>query len=172
VNTSLNVINIGTTKFSMSIFINNVKPRLFDRQIKLVSFDGDVNSKQAGKQRMSQYTMRLLPALNATCGRIGTYLLLKVDLDDDWWGLRADGDASVLRDNGASENKFFQSQSNLYMFLMESFQKHNFMELQSYSYDAVRKRLIEVTFADASSPLPADSLTVRFLLYATLCIGS
>jgi hypothetical protein len=55
-----------------------------DRHIKLVPFDEDVNSKQSGKQRMSQYTMRLQVALNATCGRIGTYLLLKLDLDDDW----------------------------------------------------------------------------------------
>ena len=84
-----------------------------DRHIKLVPFDGDVNSKQSGKQRMSQYTMRLQDALNATCGRIGTYLLLKLDLDDDWWGLRADGDASILQDNDASENKFFQAQSKL-----------------------------------------------------------
>ncbi len=83
-------------------------------------------------------------------------------------GLRADGDASILQDNDASENKFFQTQSKLCIFLMESFQKHNFMELQSYSYDAVRKRLIAGTFADASSPLAADSLTVRFLPYDTL----
>ena len=34
--------------------------------------------------------MRLQNVLNETCGRIGTYLLLKLDLDDDWWGLRED----------------------------------------------------------------------------------
>ncbi len=49
---------------------------------------------------------------------------------------------------------------------MESFHNRNFMEVQSYSYDVVRKRLITGTFA--SSLLPADSLTVRFLPYATL----
>jgi hypothetical protein len=139
-----------------------------DRHIKLVPFDGDVNSKQSGKHRMSQYTMCLQAALNTFCGRIGTYLLLKLDLDNDWWDLQSDGDTSILQDNDASENKFFQAQSKLYMFLMESFQKHNFMELQSYSYDAIRKCLIAGTFADASSPLAVVSLTVRFLPYDTL----
>ena len=61
-----------------------------DRHIILVPFDGDVNSNQSGKQHMSQYTMCLQVPLNATCGRIGTYLLLKLVLDDDWWGLRED----------------------------------------------------------------------------------
>ena len=28
--------------------------------------------------------------------------MLKFDLDDDWWGFRADGDASILQDNDAS----------------------------------------------------------------------
>ncbi len=35
--------------------------------------------------------------------------MLKFDLDDDWWGFRADGDASILQDNDASENEFFQT---------------------------------------------------------------
>ena len=36
-------------------------------------------------------------SLNPTCGRIGTVLLLKLGLEDDWWGLRGDGDVSILQ---------------------------------------------------------------------------
>ena len=122
---------------------------------------------------MSQYTMRLQAAIHTSCGRIGTYLLRKLDFnDDDVWGVRAhDGDAAhdtILHDNNASENKFFQAQSKLYMFLLESFQKHNFMEMQSSSYEAVRQRFIEGSFSAAFTPLAVDSITVRFLPYATL----
>lgn len=42
------------------------------------------------------------------------------------------------------------------------------MEMQSYSYEAVRQRFIEGSFAEAFTPLAADSITVRFLPYTTL----